>query len=294
MKIVDTHCHYNLEPLYSGKPSHFSIEPESPLRTLSWQDHWKKAQDRGVIGSVVVGTTLETSLQAVEISAKDPHLVASLGIHPHFAPEVTVKETEALFTQILNSSSEKIVALGETGLDYFKLSSESPDFATISQKQHEMFRLHIDLAKRYSLPLIIHVRDNENQAYQETLQILKESITPGMKFVLHCASGPTAYIQEAILLGGYIGFDGNSTYKNAGAIRELILQTPPDRLLLETDAPYLPPQNHRGKVCEPWMIAETAEHAQSVLHISLEKIQENTQEFFQYDFENGKKQSRSK
>jgi len=271
MKIVDTHCHYNLEPLYSGDPSHFSLETGNPLLKMTWQDHWKQAQNHGVVGSVVVGTTLETSQQAVEISTQDLHLAASLGIHPHFAPEGTIAETEAFFTQFLDSSLDKIVALGETGLDYFRLSTESPDFATISQKQHEMFRLHIQLAKKYGLPLIIHVRDNEDRAYQETLEILQKNLVPGMKFVLHCASGPTTYSQAALSLGGYIGFDGSSTYKNAGAIREIILQTPSDRLLLETDAPYLPPQNHRGKICEPWMIAETAEYAQSVLKISLEK-----------------------
>lgn len=251
MKIFDTHCHYNMSPLYEN-----------------WQEHWQKAQEHGVVGSVVVGTNIETSKRAVEIAAQEENLHAAVGVHPYVYTSIDARD---LPTQLVAHQSvlamllkqHPVVAIGETGLDYFRLTDENREVAIRNQQQALI--MHINLANEFEKVLILHVRDKEEQAYWDTLQIVKEHYQFKKPFILHCVSGPKAYIEEALTLGAYIGVAGNVTYPSADSIREIVTLVPSDRLLSETDAPFLPPKAHRGKQCEPWMIAETVEFLQTQL-----------------------------
>jgi TatD DNase family protein len=256
--IIDTHVHYNLEPFFLG-----------------WQEHWQKAQEHGVEKSIVVGTDLETSQRALQIAQTEKNLFAAVGIHP--GEIMQDKVFEKSFAELSDKINEKVVAIGETGLDYFHLENDAQKTALIAAQQNH-FRAHIRLAKNTHLPLIIHVRDREETAYWDVLRILEEENFSG-KYILHCVSGPLPYIKKALKMGAFCSIAGNITYKNAQHIREIVDTIPADRLLLETDAPFLPPQEFRGKPCEPWMISLTAAYVEKELRVDLAQVAENAQLF---------------
>lgn len=264
MPIIDTHCHYNMVPLADH-----------------WREHWEKARERGVVGAVVIGVDIETSGLALEMARIEPNMLASVGAHPTDAPHVTVDQLEAASK---GWASADFAAVGETGLDYYRLNPARDTFTTTTNHQKEIFRWHIHFAQQHNKPLILHVRDKGEKAYWEALEIIKAEYTGTKPFVLHCASGPIDYIQQAIELGGYVGFDGNITYPSAHDIRALVKSVPADRLLIETDAPFLAPQQHRGNTCEPWMITQTAQYAADELGLDLNQIFENSQKFFEHSF----------
>jgi len=278
MQIIDTHCHYNLEPLYSGKRSHFEIDNQSPLLNMNWQNHWQKAQEKGISKSIIIGADLENSQKAIEIANQDQNLFASIGIHPSDSNGLTAQQ---IYRELKNlAQGNKIVAIGETGLDYFKLSNEKDDENKEIKKQKEFFEMHLQLANELRLPLIVHARDKTEEAYWEILHIIKNNYQQQKAFVLHCISGPISYIKQALDLGAYIGVAANVTYKKANDIREIVKYVPQDRLLIETDAPYLPPRQYRGQVCEPWMMSETALFLKKELGINIETTTNNAQNIF--------------
>jgi len=279
MHIFDTHCHYNLDPL-----------------DQKWQDHWKQAQERGVIGSIVVGTTLETSLLATKISQENEKLFSAVGVHPAYVQEIvssehtnatlesTMSALEKLIEVEINQTEtalNKIVAIGETGLDYFRLKDADPETQEIKENQKVALIEHIKLAQKYKLPVILHVRDQEipetntlGNAYWDVVEIT--SHFSDVQYILHCVSGPLAYVQEMISRGAYVSVAANVTYNSAHHIRTLVASTPQTKLLLETDAPYLPPQPFRGQMCEPWMISQTAQYLENEMQINVEQILDNT------------------
>lgn len=268
--IFDTHCHYNLDPL-----------------TADWQKHWQTAQARGIQKSVVVGTSLETTELGIQIAATDKNLSASLGIHPHVFQDsvvengnIKLEQLPDLIHQLTAFKTDKIVAIGETGLDYFWLPEIETQRKASIELQEAGFIAQIELANQLQLPLIIHVRDKTDQAYHRVLTLLTQYYQHHKPFILHCVSGPLSYLKAAIELGGYIGVAGNVTYKNADHIRQLVTTAPPDRILLETDAPYLPPQNYRGQTCEPWMISETHAFLVNELKLDSEQLYQNALSIF--------------
>lgn len=229
--IIDTHVHYNLEPL-----------------VVDWRKYWNDAQIAGVGKSIVVGTDPETNKKAMEIASQDPNLFAAVGIHPHEGKNSIDEQIQEL-NDLIKKNKDHIVAIGECGLDYFRTPEDQLE--SVRQHQKTLFEKQVLLAKQYNLPVIIHCRD----AYDDMLSILKSH--SGIRFVLHCMSGTVEYLQAAVELGGYISFAANVTYKTADLIRELAKATPQDRLLVETDAPFLPPQQLRGKMNDPANIVET-------------------------------------
>jgi TatD DNase family protein len=273
MRIFDTHCHYNLTGLHED-----------------WQAHWQKAQEKGVTHTVVVGTNFDTSQVAVLLANSEAHLGAAIGMHPaeYVETAITVFEEKSIIEKIQTDikklqsflNAETVVAVGETGLDYFRLDQYSNEQKqSIKKVQQLALKAHLQLATEAKLPVILHVRDQKEEAYWDVLRILKEERFE-QKCILHCVSGPIAYVQQAIEMGGYISAAGNSTYKNAEHLRDLIRMTPADRLLLETDAPFLPPAEFRGKKCEPWMISETAQFLEDQVSINLEQCFENSAQLF--------------
>ena len=262
--IIDTHCHYNMPPL---------VEP-------SWQDHWKKAQETGVQASIIVGVDEASSKLGIEIAKTDPNLFASVGVHPHeiSAEFIAAEQLTKILQQFeILAKDPKVVAVGETGLDYFRLIDT--DIAATMQAQQESLRQHLRFAEKCHLPVIIHVRDQGEQAYWDALHCI-ESVQFSQRIIFHCLSGPTEYIRKAVEKGAFFGMAGNTTYPSAEHLRDLIKQIPPTQLLLETDAPFLPPKQFRGKTCEPWMISETAKFLETEIGISLPQILENTHQAF--------------
>lgn len=270
--FIDTHVHYNLDPLSDH-----------------WQIHWQKAQEFGVSKSIVVGTSVESTDLAAVCAKQTTGLFFSAGIHP-----ITVNNSTSLpviATQITALQPylehKKIVAIGECGLDYYRIAEDVEERQAIILHQKHLFVSQIELAIRLRLPLILHVRDRETpelptrgNAYWDTLEILQDFEVP--QFVLHCVSGPKLYVQQAVEMGGYMGFDGNLTYPNAHHIREIFQSLPPDRRLLETDAPYLPPREFRGKMSEPWMISLTGEFVEKELHSKVSTLSENAEQIFDF------------
>jgi TatD DNase family protein len=281
--IVDTHCHYNLEPIFAAKEGSREI----------WREHWQAAQEIGVLSSLVVGTSVNSSSRAVNIAKNEEKLFASVGVHPYRVTEFLGKrlyvdwiqqELDDYEEQIFDlASKDKVLAIGEIGLDYFRLPEIVEVREQIIETQKQLFRSQLQIAKKLSLPVILHVRDKnipeeaeENNAYWDTLKIIGYYLDEQHPIILHCASGPLEYIKQFLKRNCYIGVAGNVTYPSATHIREIVKLAPKDRILLETDAPYLPPQDYRGKSCEPKMIVQTATYLDSELRLSREQILNNT------------------
>jgi TatD DNase family protein len=222
----------------------------------------RRAAAAGVRRIVTVGTTLADCEKAAAIAAANPSVYAAIGIHPHEVKSIR-KETYDRLKAI--SGSKKIVAYGEIGLDFFRNISP-PDV------QVTRFGEQLDLAKELALPIIIHDRD----AHRETVSMLKESgIRSG---IIHCFSGDYAMARECLDMGFYISIPGTVTFPKSERLREIVARVPLERLLVETDCPYLTPVPHRGKRNEPAFTAHTARTVAEVRKISFEETARATSE----------------
>lgn len=248
--IFDTHAHYD-----DGRFDEDRAELLSSLLGGS------------VSGIINCGCDLKSSLETVALTEKYPNLYGAVGVHPHEAEETTQEDLEKIKELY---KKEKIVAVGEIGLDYFY------DFSP-REKQIEIFRKQIIAANGLGLPVIIHDRD----AHEDTLTILKELKPKG---VVHCFSGSAEMAREILKLGLYIGIGGAVTFKNARKPVEVVEMLPLDRLLLETDAPYMTPVPFRGKRCDSSHIAYTAEKIAEIKGMDaqelIDKCAENAKALF--------------
>jgi TatD DNase family protein len=222
----------------------------------------ERARDTGLERIVAISSDLISSKKSLEIASDFPMVFAAVGIHPHeassFSEEILL-EIEGLGIE------EKVVAIGETGLDYHYMHS-SRDI------QINSFRKHIELAKKLNLPLVIHVRE----AHDEVLKILKEEDAWETMGVIHCFTGDYETAKRYIDEGFYISFSGIVTFKNAEEIREAARKIPIERMLIETDSPYLAPIPFRGKRNEPSYVKYVAEKISELRGVSLDKIEEET------------------
>ncbi|MBP7774496.1 TatD family hydrolase [Candidatus Woesebacteria bacterium] len=260
--IIDTHCHYNLEPLYT----------ETDLSQTA--AHLSKALEHGIVHTLVPGTDALSSERALALTETYPQLWAAIGFHPHEAHTLQDGEVAHHLDALLKDHpAARCLAIGETGLDYFRLSE---DQTLERQKQQSVFAEHIVYADAHQLPLSIHVRDTGTQAYDAVISLIKSEKRSNLPFILHCASGTRAYISAALELGAYISLAGNVTYKTADALREIARIVPKERVLVETDAPFLTPQDYRGKNCEPWMIQLTVAALTHTCGITDEQLYTNT------------------
>jgi len=221
-----------------------------------------RAKSAGIELMVTVGYHLEASQRAVEAAQRYSQVYASVGIHPHDAKHYDEK-TERALREL--AGSPKVVAIGETGLDFFRDRSPRP-------AQIEAFRRQIHLAKERGLPLIVHDRE----AHQETMQILKEEQAEAV--VLHCFSGDLAMAEEAWARGYYTSIAGPVTYPKNEGLREVVRNARLDRFVLETDCPYLPPQAFRGQRNEPAHLLSTAHEVAGLLQMSLDALGRLTSE----------------
>lgn len=302
--LIDTHVHYNLEPLFSNntekKVQVVFKEKDDKDVSETWRKHWRKAQKAGVNKSIVIGTNVVTSHVAIMVAEKEKNVFSSIGIHPTEYQEIVVEADrdkviffDSLFEKVVSDIEElklivrqkKVIAIGETGLDYYRLPHDDHEKDTIRNLQKFAFEKQILFAQQHRLPLIIHVRDREipetptaDNAYWDALDMIAKHNVGD--FTLHCVSGPLSYVKAAIEMGGYMGFDGNITYPNAQHIRNIFKIVPEDKRLLETDAPFLPPQEFRGQMCEPWMISKTAEYIETELKVDQNSFSTNAERLF--------------
>lgn len=200
-----------------------------------------RARQSGVAAVINVGTDMRSSERSVELSRKYPWISASVGIHPHGASHVQENWLEKL---AILAQSGNVLAIGETGLDFYR--NLSPKI-----NQEKLFREHLRLACKVEKPVIIHSRE----AHSQTLTIVKEEDLPAKVGVMHCFSGDRHWAEAFLNLGFYISIAGPVTYPRSHDLRDLLKFIPADRLLLETDAPYLPPQAYRSQRNEPAYIS---------------------------------------
>ena len=208
----------------------------------------ERAAEAGVAYIVNIGSSIEGSRRSVELARDYPFIYATLGIHPHYAKDVEGRVPEELRRL---AKEEKVAAIGEVGLDYYRNLSPK-------DLQKSLFLDFINLAKEKNLPIVIHSRE----AHKETLEILKKEFKSGIRGVMHCFSADEEYLKECLDMGLYLSFTCNLTFKNAKGLRALARKVPVERLLLETDAPFLAPQEFRGRRNEPaYLTYLVKEHA---------------------------------
>lgn len=240
--LVDTHAHL-----------------DSATFDQDRQEVIARAREAGVSHMVTVGTDLESSRLNIDIAESHSDVFAAVGIHPHDAPTATPEALEELKSLIRSRS--KIVAVGEIGLDFYR--NRAPQ-----DVQRDAFRRQIRLAREVGLPVIVHDRD----AHEETLEILKEEKAAEVGGVLHCFSGDLEMAKACIALGFYISFPGTITYPRNDEARTVVRGVPVDRMLVETDCPYLSPQSFRGKRNEPAFVRHTAEKIAEIKGLTVEDV----------------------
>lgn len=249
-KLVDSHCHLDFPD--------FAEELDAIV---------ERAHAAGVIRMVTISSRVKKFAQVLAIAERFHDVYCSVGTHPHNAHEETDISTDDL---VRLSEHPKVVAIGEAGLDYFY--DKSP-----RDVQAASFRNHIDAARRTQLPLVIHSRDADD----DMAAILTEETGKGaFPFILHCFSSGRALAEAGIALGGHVSFSGILTFNKSQDIRDIAGDLPVDRLLVETDAPYLAPPPYRGKRNEPAYVVNTARVLAGVKGVSEAEIARMTTENF--------------
>lgn len=246
--LVDSHCHLNFPELAENLPT---------IR--------QSMQDNGVGHALCISVTLPDFPQVLALAENHQNFYASVGVHPDYEniDEPTVDELIRL------ANHPKVIAIGETGLDYFRLTGDL-------EWQRQRFRHHIRAAIACDKPLIIHTRN----AAEDTLRIMRGENAQQVGGVMHCFTESLDVALQAIALGFYISFSGIVTFKNAAALKEVAKHVPLDRILVETDSPYLAPIPHRGKTNQPAYVKYVAEEIARLRGISLEEVTAATTENF--------------
>ncbi|RLV48490.1 TatD family deoxyribonuclease [Nocardioides mangrovicus] len=244
--VVDNHCHLDI-----------SRDDEPPLEV---GEAIRLAAEVGVRRIVQVGCDLPGARWAVEAAQAHPSLVAGVALHPNEAPRLAATgELAGALAEIAELAADSHVrAVGETGLDYFRTAPEG------RAAQVDSFRRHIELAGDLDRTLVIHDRD----AHDDVLRVLDETGIPP-RWVMHCFSGDAGFAQACLERGAYLSFAGTVTFKNAEPLREALRVTPLDRILVETDAPYLTPVPHRGRTNASYLVPLTLRSMAQTLEVDL-------------------------
>ncbi|WP_315169413.1 TatD family hydrolase [Metaclostridioides mangenotii] len=246
--LFDSHAHLNDE--------RFDEDRDELIKSL---------REKNVDLVVNPGADIETSKSAVELSNKYDFIYAAVGVHPHDVSELDDSAIETL--REMATKNNKVVAIGEIGLDYYY--DHSP-----REVQKEWFKKQILLANELKLPIIIHDRD----AHADTFDIIKEYKSDEIGCVLHCYSGSVELAREYIKMGCYISIPGTVTFKNSRKVREVAREITLDKLFIETDSPYMAPEPHRGKRNDPSLVAFVADKIAQEKGISYEEVCEKTKE----------------
>lgn len=246
MRLIDSHCHLN----YPG----LAERQEEVLAN---------ARARGIIGFLNISTRQGEWPDIVGVAERNDDVWATIGVHPHEADAHPDLGAAAL---IEAAAHPRVIAIGECGLDYYYDKSDRT-------AQRERFHAHIEAARATGLPLVIHTRDAED----DTAEILSHEVEKGgVAGVLHCFTGSAELARKALDLGFYVSMSGIVTFKNASELQETARTIPLERLLVETDSPFLAPVPNRGKTCEPAFVADTAAFLSDLRDEPLDKLAEAT------------------
>ena len=258
MQIVDSHCHINFDDLAQRLP-----------------EILENAKKNDVSHMLCVSVNLEDFPQVKALSDQHKHIFASVGVHPCYedVKEPSVEELISIATD------PNIVAVGETGLDYFRIEDQDMTW------QRDRFVKHISAAKSVNKPLIIHTRN----AVDDTMRMLKEEGADQCRGVMHCFAEDWEAAKKALDLGFYISFSGIVTFKSATQVQDVARKCPVDRILVETDSPYLAPVPLRGKVNEPAYVRHTAQFVADLKGLPLSELAEQTTNNFFDLFHSAKK-----
>lgn len=244
--LIDSHCHLEYKGLVEDR--------EGALN---------RAREAGVGGFLNISTRQSEWDQVVGTAERESDVWASVGIHPHEADGHADLDADVLRKATENP---RVIAIGETGLDYYYDHSDR-------DTQRELFRIHIGVARDTQLPLIIHTRNAEN----DTFEILADEMEKGaFPALIHCFTASEEFGRRVLDLGLTISLSGIVTFKNADEIQEVAKLVPADRLLVETDSPFLAPVPHRGRPCEPAFVADTARFVAELRDMSAEDLAEQT------------------
>jgi TatD DNase family protein len=248
--LVDSHCHLDFPELHADMAGVMS-----------------RMSDNGVTHALTISTTLETFPAVREIARSLANVWCTAGVHPDERRDGREVELEEL---VGLAGDPKVVAIGETGLDYFRIEGDT-------EWQRERFRTHIRAARRCAKPLVIHTR----AAAEDTLRIMREERADEVGGVMHCFTETWEVAEAAMALGFHISFSGIVTFKNAKDLKEVARRCPLERMLVETDSPYLAPVPHRGESNQPAYVRHVAEEVARLRGVALEDVAAaTTQNFF--------------
>ena len=239
--MIDSHCHLDREPLISNL---------SQVLT--------RAKDVGLEKILTICTTNSGYNNILDIVSKDPMIYGTFGIHPHETKNYLIEKDEIVKKVRMNS---KIIGVGETGLDFYYNNSDK-------DTQLKSFQSHIEAAINLNIPLIIHSRSAENETYD----ILKKNYQKNLKILMHCFTGSTDFALNLVPLNAYFSASGIITFKKSTELQETFKKIPEDKLLIETDSPFLSPEPNRGKKNEPSFIKFTAQKLANLRNIEVEKL----------------------
>lgn len=226
--LIDSHCHLEYEGLVEQR-----------------QEVLSRARAAGVGGFLNISTRQREWANVIGTAEQEPDVWASVGIHPH---EADAHADLGMAVLLKAAAHPKVIAIGETGLDYYYDKSDR-------QVQQDLFRTHITVSRETGLPLIVHTRDAE----EDTARIIAEEMEKGaFPALIHCFTASAEFGRYMLQLGLTISLSGIVTFKNAKDLQEIAKELPEDRILVETDAPFLAPVPHRGRTCEPAFVADTA------------------------------------
>ncbi len=256
MMLVDSHCHLDFPDLAASLDGVMALMRENQ-----------------VTHALCVSVTLEDFPKVLAIAEKYPHIYASVGVHPDY--EGVFEATPEALMRL--AAHDKVVAIGETGLDYYRVKGDL-------EWQRERFRTHIRAARLCGKPLIIHTRE----AAQDTIRIMREEGADAIGGVMHCFTETWEVAKSALDLGFHISFSGIVTFKNAVALKEVAMKVPLERMLIETDSPYLAPAPFRGKTNQPGLVKYVAVEIARLRNLSLDQIAEATTDNF-FKLFNGKR-----
>lgn len=255
--LVDSHCHLDFPDLVIRLPNLI-----------------RRMQENQVGAAVCVAVNLEDFPRVLALAESHPQLYATVGVHPEYTDITEPDETQLVEL----AKHPKVIGIGETGLDYY-WQKDKPEW------QRERFRVHIRAAHRSGKPLIVHMRDSAD----DTIKTLREEGAEHIGGVMHCFTENWDIARSTLDLGFYISFSGIVTFKNASVVKEVAKKCPLDRILIETDAPYLAPAPYRGKLNEPAYVRYVAEEIARLRSIPFESIvQASTDNFFKL-FKNAKR-----
>jgi TatD DNase family protein len=255
--LVDSHCHLDFPDLASHLP-----------------DVLQRMQDNRVGLALCIGVNLEDFPKVLALAEAEERLYATVGVHPEYT-DVAEPTEEQLLTL---ASHPKVVAIGETGLDYY-WQKDKPEW------QRERFRTHIRAAKRCGKPLVVHTRESA----VDTLRLMAEEGADAVGGVMHCFTENWEVARQALDLGFHLSFSGIVTFKNATIVKEVAQKCPLDRILVETDSPYLAPVPYRGKPNQPAYVLHVAEEIARLRAISLDAVMQATTDNFFNLFKDAKR-----